>query len=255
MTVINGRSWPHNERLQHRVADAVRWRVVNLTAAAHAMHLHGFYFNVESVGDGVRDTQYSAADRRTAVTEQMPPGGVMSLAWVPERPGNWLFHCHMLVHMMPDPHGASGHHVSDAAAAGMAGLVLGVHVTGDALAVTTPDIPRRNLQLIVEAADRHDTISSDTVNLVDPSGPAPRLSERGVPGPVMVLTRGEPVAVEIVNHLTAPTAIHWHGIELESYGSGLPLSPARAGVSMPVSRHNALTTPAMRPPAVGISDE
>jgi FtsP/CotA-like multicopper oxidase with cupredoxin domain len=38
----------------------------------------------------------------------------------------------------------------------------------------------------------------------------------------MVLTRGQPVAVEIVNRLTEPTAIHWHGIELESYDDGVP---------------------------------
>jgi manganese oxidase len=251
LTVINGRSWPHTERLQHRVGETVRWRVVNLTAAPHAMHLHGFYFNVESVGDGVRDTQYSTADRRTAVTEQMPPGGVMSLAWVPERPGNWLFHCHMLVHMMPDPHGAAGHHVSDAAAAGMAGLVLGVHVTGDGLAVTTPDMPRRNLQLVVEAADRHDTIPSYTVNLVDPAGPAPRLSDRGVPGPVMVLTRGEPVAVEIVNHLTAPTAIHWHGIELESYDDGVPDFGGHAGSITPAVAPGGTFTARFTPSRAG----
>jgi FtsP/CotA-like multicopper oxidase with cupredoxin domain len=38
----------------------------------------------------------------------------------------------------------------------------------------------------------------------------------------MVLTRGTPVAVEVVNRLSEPTAIHWHGIELESYDDGVP---------------------------------
>lgn len=175
----------------------------------------------------------------------------MALTWVPERPGNWLFHCHMLGHMMPDPHGASGHHVADAAAAGMAGLVLGIHVTGDGLAATTPGMPRRNLQLIVELADRHDTISSYTVNLVDPAGPAPRLSYRGVPGPVMVLTRGEPVAVEVVNRLTAPTAIHWHGIELESYDDGVPDFGGHAGSITPAVAPGGRFTARFTPPRAG----
>jgi FtsP/CotA-like multicopper oxidase with cupredoxin domain len=37
-----------------------------------------------------------------------------------------------------------------------------------------------------------------------------------------VLTRGDPVAIRVVNKLNEPTAIHWHGIELESYFDGVP---------------------------------
>ena len=33
--------------------------------------------------------------------------------------------------------------------------------------------------------------------------------------------RGEPVEVDLINEMTAPTAIHWHGIELESYFDGV----------------------------------
>ncbi len=49
--VINGRSWPHTERLTYRVGDSVRMRVINAGSAVHPMHLHGFYFNVDSRGD------------------------------------------------------------------------------------------------------------------------------------------------------------------------------------------------------------
>ena len=51
---------------------------------------------------------------------------------------------------------------------------------------------------------------------------APRLNPGPVPGPVLVLTRGEPVEITLVNRMTEPTAIHWHGIELESYDDGVP---------------------------------
>jgi FtsP/CotA-like multicopper oxidase with cupredoxin domain len=38
---------------------------------------------------------------------------------------------------------------------------------------------------------------------------------------VLVLTRGEPTAIEVVNRSGEPTAVHWHGIELESYYDGV----------------------------------
>ena len=36
-----------------------------------------------------------------------------------------------------------------------------------------------------------------------------------------MLTRDQPVEIELVNRSTQPTAIHWHGIELESYYDGV----------------------------------
>ena len=48
---INGSSWPHTERLHHKVGDRVRWRIINLSFTPHPMHLHGFYFAVEATGD------------------------------------------------------------------------------------------------------------------------------------------------------------------------------------------------------------
>ena len=43
-----------------------------------------------------------------------------------------------------------------------------------------------------------------------------------VPGPTLVLERGKPVAITIVNHAKEHASIHWHGIELESYPDGVP---------------------------------
>jgi FtsP/CotA-like multicopper oxidase with cupredoxin domain len=40
-------------------------------------------------------------------------------------------------------------------------------------------------------------------------------------GPPLVLTRGRPVSITVVNTLREPTAVHWHGIELESYYDGV----------------------------------
>ena len=63
------------------------------------MHLHGFFFRMDSKGDGVRDTLYAPAQRRMGVTEVMNPFETMSLAWRPTRPGNWIYHCHYASHL------------------------------------------------------------------------------------------------------------------------------------------------------------
>jgi FtsP/CotA-like multicopper oxidase with cupredoxin domain len=38
LMVVNGRSWPHTERLSYTVGDTVRWRVLNVSADVHPMH-------------------------------------------------------------------------------------------------------------------------------------------------------------------------------------------------------------------------
>jgi FtsP/CotA-like multicopper oxidase with cupredoxin domain len=41
------------------------------------------------------------------------------------------------------------------------------------------------------------------------------------PGPVLLLRRGEPVEISVVNQLAERTALHWHGMELESFYDGV----------------------------------
>src|SRR3954463_15627776 len=41
ITVINGRSWPNTEQFTFNEGDTVAWRVIDASAAAHPMHLHG----------------------------------------------------------------------------------------------------------------------------------------------------------------------------------------------------------------------
>jgi len=40
-------------------------------------------------------------------------------------------------------------------------------------------------------------------------------------GPPIVVRIGEPVSIEVVNQSSHATAVHWHGIELESYFDGI----------------------------------
>jgi FtsP/CotA-like multicopper oxidase with cupredoxin domain len=49
----------------------------------------------------------------------------------------------------------------------------------------------------------------------------PARKELSAPGPTLVLQRGEPVEIALVNRMPEGTAIHWHGIELDSYYDGV----------------------------------
>ena len=46
------------------VGDTVRMRLINAGAAVHPMHLHGFYFDVDSRGDERADSFLRPAARR-----------------------------------------------------------------------------------------------------------------------------------------------------------------------------------------------
>jgi FtsP/CotA-like multicopper oxidase with cupredoxin domain len=207
------------------------------------MHLHGFHFVVDGAGDGEADTALTPAKRRTVVTEQMEPGRTISMSWTPTRAGNWLFHCHMLAHMMRHPTDQHAMHEARGEDAGMAGLVIGVEVTGPEMAQPPPASTVRHLTMVVnEDADRYGKgLPGYRVELEGTD--APRVSDGPVPGPVLVLHRGEPTEITVVNRTTQPTAIHWHGIEIESSFDGVPgfggdnqhvASPVAAGQSFTV---------------------
>ena len=225
--VMNGLSWPHTERLTYRLADTVRWRVVNLSTQAHTMHLHGFYFDVDSVGDGARDSAFSAAHKPHVVTQLMPPGSTMAMTWTPERTGNWLFHCHIRAHVSLDVRlgndGAAHErpHAAHDQAAGMAGMILGVTVVGPesaaAAGVTTDAARKLTLEMKTEAG-RFGSEPAFGFSLVSDRVRDPAVR---IPGPMLVLERGEPVEITLVNKLPEGTAIHWHGMELESYYDGV----------------------------------
>ena len=238
---INGRSWPHTERLAATVGDTIRWRVINANFDLHPMHLHGFYFKVDSITGPAVALQGQGPPGRMVVTERMSAFSTMSMSWIPEKAGNWLFHCHWSVHLLLPSRAAGAREPEhrNHALEGMAGLVLGVEVkprAGEAVSDEGTRTPRRRLRLVAV----QDSAYPD-------STPAMRfrLEERGVAStrttsasfsPPIELVRGEPVSIMVVNRLSEPTAVHWHGIELDSYydgvagfsGAGSRLSPVIA---------------------------
>lgn len=226
--VVNGLSWPHTERLTYTVGDTVHWRVVNASRRLHPMHLHGFYYRVDARGTAQRDTTYSPADRRQVVTERLAAGTTMSMTWSPHTPGNWLFHCHLVEHMAgrviprgPHARAMSGAHHNHALEE-MAGLVVGITVRPRAgEPVRSNAAPRRAVRLFVtERAGVFGALSGlSFVTQEGPREPAP--DSLRIPGSPIVLTRGEPAAITVLNRTREPVGVHWHGIELESYFDGV----------------------------------
>ena len=223
--VINGRSWPHSQISTVTAGDTVRMRWINTSDRTHPIHLHGFYFTVNGRGDIARDTSYDDAGKRLAVTELMLQGQTMSVMWVPERPGNWLMHCHMAAHMSPDlraHHVAMGKSKHNHTMETMAGLVIGWRVLPNPRGPppTAEAGPRRNLRLLVQSsADLY--WGAPGMGFVLQNGATPRPDSVEIPGPPIVLTRGEPVEISVINNLQDATSIHWHGIELDSYFDGV----------------------------------
>jgi FtsP/CotA-like multicopper oxidase with cupredoxin domain len=223
---INGLSWPATERLTYRRGEHVNWRVINLSSQTHPMHLHGFYFSVNSLGNGTQDQTIEESRRRRVVTQIVPSSGTMTMTWRPEEEGNWLFHCHVMHHVSEArrlvPADQHNHHDQ---AAGMAGMILGVTVLPDPDSQSAGEnpsspTPRKLTLAIREDAGREDGVARAGFALSE--GESPAASDRiATPGPPLVLRRDEPVEITLVNNLREPTAIHWHGLELESYYDGV----------------------------------
>lgn len=224
---INGKSWPHTERITATVGDSLRWRFVNGSGRNHPMHLHGFYFRVDARGDEKRDTLFKAEKRRLAVTEDLSPGHSVTLVMKPEREGNWLFHCHLAFHVV---HGANlsdrtssdhGLHSSNPTRH-MSGLVLGISIRPAPGAVAERRANVRRMKLFVQEGKPRGRAPRALGYVLQRGRREPAKDSVEIPGSVIVVTRGEPTDITVVNRLSEATSVHWHGIELESYSDGVP---------------------------------
>lgn len=232
LATINGKSWPYTQRFQYSVGQETHWRWINATNEPHALHLHGFYYNVDAVNRGGKIENYQGGTRPLVVTQRIAQGDSLDMSWAPSRPGNWLFHCHMFQHMIPpmipqlpglsvtpaglaekDAHSAMG------SAVGMGQLVLGITVPASAHSAPAASW-HADRALRLEISERSGA-PKYAIQLYDPQRSS-ATNRPGLIGPPIVLTRGQPVEIEVVNRLKEPTAIHWHGIELESYYDGVP---------------------------------
>lgn len=259
VATINGKSWPYTERLQYAVGEPVRWRWINASDLGHALHLHGFYYRIDAFNRNGRIENYSGDLRPHVVTHWIGSGDTFDMSWSPERAGRWLFHCHMVAHMVPPmlppdallkPTASYSEEHAGHDAMGMGQLVLGVTVParpGDP--APPPWHAERHLRLVIAKSGTGD--QPYALQLSDSGQATAGKAKPGLMGPPIVLTRGQPVDIEVVNDLPQPTAIHWHGIELESYYDGVPgWSGAATEITPPIAPGTSFIA-RMAPPRAG----
>jgi FtsP/CotA-like multicopper oxidase with cupredoxin domain len=89
--VINSEAHHHDKPV--KVGELQVWDIVNDTLMDHPFHLHGFFFQVVEV-NGKSPDFLSWED-----TVNVPPRSTVRIAWMPDdRPGEWMYHCHILEH-------------------------------------------------------------------------------------------------------------------------------------------------------------
>jgi FtsP/CotA-like multicopper oxidase with cupredoxin domain len=237
--LINGKAWPHTQTLELQQGDSVRFRVVNGIAFYHPMHLHGFYYRIESRGNGARDVAIHPDSQFLSNTDVVATGGTLTLSFLASTPGNWLFHCHFAFHtdeavtLAGAPrdsaeaaamHAAHGDdHTGGPVAHAMRGLVMGLKVAPAPGYVETSTANAREIQLYVGKSPGRLPTGAAAIGFSLRNGPGiPAPDSVLLPGPVLELRRGQPVRIVVNNQLNEPTSIHWHGLEIESYPDGVP---------------------------------
>ena len=252
---VNGRPWPHTERMEYDLGDSIQWRVINTSFGTHAFHLHGYYYQISAKGDIARDTLYWPAERRMAVTERLDAGASMHISWVPNRPGAWIFHCHMNIHVVPNPDIAAApmsseeleaflyrnerleHDTEHHAMEGMGGLMTSLYVRPPP-GWEPEAVSGREMDIFVNSRPARGGFSGSQFSYVLQEGPvAPAPDSMLLPAPTLFLREGEPTRIRVTNRTPEPTQVHWHGLEIESYYDGV------AGVG----GYPSLPTPVIQP--------
>jgi len=83
----------HHQDKPVKAGELQVWDVINTTLMDHPFHLHGFFFQVVSV-NGEPPAWRSWED-----VVNVPPRSTVRIAWLPDdRPGSWMYHCHILEH-------------------------------------------------------------------------------------------------------------------------------------------------------------
>ena len=258
---INGLSWPFTERLTYKEGEEVNWKVINASNQQHPMHLHGFYYTVNSHGNLYKDSASDKESIHKSVTELLNPGETMSMTWVPESPGGWLFHCHTIFHILPesflrkkpkmeemDPKDLHDHVIN-----GMGGLIMGLQIlpSGKNWKLEKFDkIKERNLTLIVkEKPNWCDSATGNGFILLE--GDQTSGDKVSIPGPSIVLNRDEAVAIKVINKLKEATTVHWHGLEIDSYFDGVSGWGNFKNILAPIIQPGDSFVVHMRPPRSG----
>lgn len=89
---IDGKQWPDYTPLPVKQNERVEIEIRNRTDMSHPMHLHGHHFQVVAING----RRFAGAVRDTVL---VPPTGAVTIAFDADNPGEWVLHCHNLLHM------------------------------------------------------------------------------------------------------------------------------------------------------------
>ena len=78
------------EPIRFARGERVRVKLVNNTMMTHPIHLHGHFFEIVNGQDGHQPRKH---------TVNVLPGGYVKFDLTADAPGDWAFHCHLLMHM------------------------------------------------------------------------------------------------------------------------------------------------------------
>ncbi|MET0362171.1 MAG: multicopper oxidase domain-containing protein, partial [Sphingobium sp.] len=78
------------EPIAFRLNERVRVTLINDTMMPHPIHLHGHFFELVNGAQNRQPRKH---------TINVLPGGKASFDLTADAPGDWAFHCHMLLHM------------------------------------------------------------------------------------------------------------------------------------------------------------
>jgi FtsP/CotA-like multicopper oxidase with cupredoxin domain len=91
MWSIDGRKMSENpEPIRFERNERVRVTMINHSMMTHPMHLHGHFFEVVNGHGGNHPVKH---------TVMVLPGAKLSFDMTADAPGDWAFHCHLLLHM------------------------------------------------------------------------------------------------------------------------------------------------------------
>ncbi len=88
---INGVPVSETDKISIKKGEITRLKMNNLTMMHHPMHLHGHYFRVINKNGERSPLKH---------TVNIPPMQEITVEFVNEEDGDWIFHCHILYHMM-----------------------------------------------------------------------------------------------------------------------------------------------------------
>jgi FtsP/CotA-like multicopper oxidase with cupredoxin domain len=88
---VNNGTFVNDKPVQ--VGDLQVWEIKNTSRMDHPFHLHGFFFQV------IEENGNAPAYKAWKDTVNIAPLGTVKIAWMPDnRPGKWMYHCHIIEH-------------------------------------------------------------------------------------------------------------------------------------------------------------